>query len=401
MQHAPGTEPFGQPMLRKLERRWADAVGRRHAIACRSGRVALVLALAGLEMEPGDEVIIPGDAVWLARAVAAAGYTPVATDLHPLHLHIDPQAVVAAIGPRTRAVVAVDLHGTTADYRQLVEICGRRGLSLIEDGSQSVGALFDQRPVGSHGEASICSFVGRDLRSSLGTAGLYATDDDDLAAAARRRLLVNNEHTDPMGPTDPLGPDDGMAGWTCQLSELDAAVCENHLRASWSRLGTRVRNGTHLRRRLSSLPGIWVPEPVRGANHVYTSLPLTVLPDELGLAESMAAALRDVVVDCLTAEGLWVDRWSPQPLGGATPGGARPAPVAGPVPWAIYGRAAGELPVAAALAATGLVLGSDRCPFDDPHTTDTMDRIADCFAKIFVDNADRLRDLTEERDATN
>ncbi|MEL7155034.1 MAG: DegT/DnrJ/EryC1/StrS family aminotransferase [Actinomycetota bacterium] len=380
-------------MAQKLERRWSDATGRTHVVACRSGRVAMALALAGLELEPGDEIICPGDALAVARAVTSAGYTAVAADLHPLHLHLDPNAVEDAITDRTRAVIAVDQHGTTADYRSLSDICRRHGLSLIQDGSQSLGAIFDQRPVGSHGDASICSFVGEDLRSSLGTAGIYATDDHDLAMAARRRLLVNNEAT-------PLGFEpDAMSGWSCQLSELDAAVCEVQLRTTWSRLATRARNGRHLRRRLASIPGIWVPDAVRGASHVHTSMPLLVMPDELGLGEHTAATLRDTVIDCLTAEGLWIDPWHPQPFGrepfGRQAAGRGPQPAL--EPWAIHARPAGHMPVASALLATGMVLGQARCPFDSPNDEKTMDRIAECFAKIFVENADRLRTITEER----
>lgn len=392
VRQGPEADTWGQPMAQKLERRWRDATGRAHVIACRSGRVALAIALAGLDLEPDDEIICPGDALGVARAVGFAGGIAVAADLHPLHLHLDPKAVEAAITNRTRAVIAVDQHGTTADYRSLGEICRRHGLSLIQDGSQSLGAIFDQRPVGSHGDASICSFVGEDLRSSLGTAGVYATDDDDLAMAARRRLLVNNEAT-------PLGFDpDTLSGWSCQLSELDAAVCEAQLRTIWSRLATRVRNGRQLRRRLASIPGVWVPDAVRGASHVHTSMPLLVMPDELGLGEHTAATLRDTVIDCLTAEGLWVDPWNPQPFGqigrGRNSGLALEPALE---PWAIHARPAGDLPVASALLATGMVLGQSRCPFDAPHDGDTMDRIADCFKKIFVDNVDRLRAITQER----
>ena len=359
----------GRPMVRKLERRWVDATSRTHAVACRSGRVALMLALDGLDLDPGDEVILPGDAARLARTVAHARYTPVPADVHPLHLHLDPTCVEDAISPRTRAVIAVDRHGATADYGRLADICGRHGLSLVEDGSQSLGAVFDQRPVGSHGHVSICGFVGEDLRSSLGTAGLLATDDDRLAASARRGLLVDQPLDD--FDVDPLS---GLVGTSSQLSELDAAVCEGRLSDLWGRLATRMRNGRHLRSRLGAIPGVWVAEAVRGANHVYASLPLQVMPDELGLPEDAAATLRDTVIDCLMAEGLVVERWQQRP-------------------W-VRGDA---MPVASALACTGMVLGGERCPFDDPHTTDTMDRIADCFHKLFVDNVDRLRALVGER----
>ena len=362
-------------MVARLERRWQDATGRAHVVACRSGRVALRLAVASLDLSPGDEVVFPADAVELAHAINRNDLVAVPADLDPRTIHIDPEAVEAAITERTQAVVAVDCHGTTADYRVLGAIAARHGLAMVEDGSQSLGATYNHGPVGSHGDVSLCSLTGNDARSSLGTGGLLATDDDTMASVARRMLLVNNEPPE---------------GWTCQLSELDAAVADAQLRQRHDRLVTRCVNGSHLRDRLGSIAGLWVPDTVRTASHVYTSLPMVVVPDELGLPEPTAAVLRDTVIDCLTAEGLWIDRWQPQPFTDTY--GFDGA----------YDAEPGEFPVAEWLMTTGIVLGHQRPPFDPPHTTATMDRIADAFIKVFVDNADRLRRLTEERyNATN
>ncbi len=401
--NGPDRTPACESWVRRLERHWADATGRSHVVACRSGRIALGAALAALDLEPGAEIIHPVDAAGTARALALAGYTPVAVDLHPVHVHLDPKAVEQAITPRTAAVIAIDRHGTTADYLNLSEICGRHGVSLIEDGSRSLGAVFDQQPVGSHGRVSYCSLAGGDVRSSLGTAGLFATDDAELAATVRRLLLVDDHPGLALDPAPAFDPGvDASSGWSCQLSEIDAAVAESGLRDTWGRNGTRIRNGRHLRRALAAIPGLWVPEQVRGANHVYSSLPLMVVPDELGLAESSAGTLRDTAIDCLTAEGLGLDRWHPQlpPLVTDGPGGS-PANAdrvdRGPRPGAVHARGHGDFPVASGLVATGMVLGHDRCPFDEPSDTTTMDRIAECVHKVFVDNADRLRALTEER----
>ena len=374
---------YNNRFVSKLERRWRDASGRAYGVACRSGTVALRLAVASLELKPGDEVICPADAGHLARALSHDDIVAVPVDLDLKTHHIDPKAVEAAIGERTRAVLAVDKHGTTANYRALTAIGRRKRISVIEDGSSSLGAEFERQPVGSLGDVSICSLHG-DAGSALGTGGLYATDDDLLAAIARRSLLVKNDSW-PAGaapiPTQerPPGEEDlfPLSSQASQLSELDAAVGDAQLRRLEDESSVRAENGIHLRGRLSVIPGILVPEIEKGASHVYTSFPLMVLPDELGLAESTAPVLRDAIIDALTAEGLEVDRWQPQP---------------GPN-WSTTG----QFPVTDDLTVSAFVLGQQRALFGPPHTIETMERVADCFLKVVVNNVDRLRQLTLER----
>ena len=120
-----------------------------------------------------------------------------------------------------------------------------------------------------------------------------------------------------------------------------------------------------------------MPQIARGASHTYASFPLVVVPDELGLPESTVSVLRDTLVDCVTAEGLWID--SAQRRGQPTPGP--------------------EFPVLDAAVSGGLILGDARSPLTATGGTDHMDRIAECFVKILVDNIDRVRQLTLDRAA--
>lgn len=399
--------------VRLLERRWRDATGMAHVVACRSGVVAASLALAGLEIGPDDEVICPADSFLTATAFAAASpAVAVFVDLDPTTLHLDPDAVEAAITDRTRAILVVDLHGTTGDYRRLAAVAERHGLAIIEECSQSIGAEFDHRPVGSLGTVSLCSLDSGE--SSLGAAGLFATDDATVAAVARRLTMIEDE----IGVA-PQGQETSLAGWGYRVAELDAAMADARLARLGDEAATRTVNGNHLRCRLSAVPGIWTPELVRGATNVYSAFPLLVVPDELGLPEESAAALRDTVVDCMTAEGLWIDRWLP----GSLPTGevrsrvdlyfeqqrredrpARATDASRPIPPPGSDRdiscIRSEFPVADAAWSSGLLLGPNRSPFGEPHATESMDEIADCFSKLLVDNLDRVRQLTLERLST-
>ncbi len=376
----------------KLERTWGGIIGRDDVIACTSGVVAAGLVVTGLELDVGDEVIMAaGDPS--VSAFASLGMEVVQVDIDPETLHIDPVAVGAAISGRTRAVVVVDRFGTTADYRAIERVCEPHGVVIIEDGSQSMGATLERRPVGALGLTSICVLPDDVTGLTLGAGALYATDDPAQGANAQRAMLID----EPLGP-ELFGAQPGFgveASWgslttagsitrasaagMSAMSEVDAAFALSRLAVIDEECATRSANGTHLRRALESVAGIWMPQLVRGATHSYRRFPIVVVPDELGLPESAAPALRATMVDCMTAEGLWID--SARPLGCIDTDDRFPVGS-----WALDG---------------GLILGRTRSPFTKSNGTSEMDRIADCFAKILIDNVDRVRQLTMERARTS
>jgi dTDP-4-amino-4,6-dideoxygalactose transaminase len=362
------------------------------------------LAMHSLGIGPGDEVICPADAFLTTLVLTAtSGAVPVLVDIDPHTLQLDPRAVNAAVTPRTRLILGVDRYGTTPDFRALGALCRRHGLQLLEDGSQARGALFDGRPVGSLGAASLCSLGAPSTGSVLNSGGVFATDDDDVAAAARRLLLVDDGQMTvglglgptPLPPTLSLGPD----GSTYLMSEFDAAVANAQLSVLDDDTAARCINGAHLARQLALIPGLDIPATVPGASHVYTSLPVLVRPDELGLPESATVALRNTVVDCMMAEGLWLDRWAPQPVGADTSIGMVDYRIGVDGAELICRRS--EFPTTSAVADATFVVGNGRSPLGAPLSTVAMDRIADCFVKVLVDNLDRVRALTLERTAND
>lgn len=386
----PSSRGLHRGAVLQLERRWAATVGRTDVVACASGTVAVRLLAAGLELEPGDEIIVPAGST-AAAAIAAAGLEAVPVDLDHETLQIDPAAVEAAITERTRAIVAVDLHGTTPDHRRLGAIAARHHLAHVEDGSQSIGASLDRRPVGSHGETSLCVLPSGSRSRALGAGALYATDDSEQGATARRVMLIDDPFgAGPIG-LELFGAEELIPTGGGTMAGLDAGLALDRLAALDDDIATRSANGTQLRRALETLPGIRLPELVRGATHVYTTFPLLVVPDELGLPESAAPMLRDTIVDCMTAEGLWIDS-ARHRVCPSDPGHRN----ASSSPNATIGDIA-DLPVLDHLLAAGLVFGRRQSPFAAPNGPNEMDRIADCFDKILTDNLDRVRQLTLER----
>ncbi len=170
-----------------FEDAFAAYCGARHAVGVASGTAALFLALAALDIGPGDEVITtPFTFFATASTVAHRGARPVFVDIDPRTLNLDPNRVEDAITPRTRAIIAVHLFGHPADMDPLRDIARRHGLWLIEDAAQAHGATYRGRRTGTLGDVACFSFYPAKNLGAYGDAGGIVTNDDDLAQRLRR-----------------------------------------------------------------------------------------------------------------------------------------------------------------------------------------------------------------------
>jgi dTDP-4-amino-4,6-dideoxygalactose transaminase len=170
-----------------FEAEFAAHAGARHAIAVASGTDALRLALMALGIEPGDEVItVAMTFAATALAIEAAGARPVFVDVDPATRCMDPDALAAAIGPMTAAIIPVHLHGHPAPMPPICAVAARHGLAVIEDCAQAHGATLDGRQVGTFGQAGAFSFYPTKNLGALGDAGAVVTHDAVLAARLAR-----------------------------------------------------------------------------------------------------------------------------------------------------------------------------------------------------------------------
>src|SRR5215470_1821343 len=173
------------PEVRGLEREFAAFVGSRFCLATNSGTAALHLALIGAGLQPGDEVIVPAFTfVATAMAVLHQGAVPVFVDVEPRTFGMDPAKVEAAIGPRTRAIVPVHLHGVPCDLEPIARIASRHGLVLIEDSAQAIGARYRGRTAGTIGLAGSYSLQSS-KSMACGEGGLVVTDDETVYRKAQ------------------------------------------------------------------------------------------------------------------------------------------------------------------------------------------------------------------------
>ena len=202
------------PELDSFEHRWAAATGAGHAVGVGSGLDALVLGLRALGIGPGDEVMVPSHtfvATWLA--VVQVGGTPVPVDVSPATGLWDVDAVAAAVGPATRALVPVHLYGHPVDLGPLMDLASDHDLRVLDDAAQAHGARLGGRPLGALAHATAWSFYPGKNLGALGDGGALTTDDP--AVADRVRSLRN------YGSTTKYVHDE--IGYNSRLDELQAA----------------------------------------------------------------------------------------------------------------------------------------------------------------------------------
>lgn len=179
------------PVVKACEEAVAEYCGCAHAVGVSSGTDALLVALMAEGIGPGDEVITTAYSFFAtAGCIARLGAKPVFVDIDPATCNIDPACVEERITPRTRAILPVHLYGRMADMNPLMEIAGRRGLIVVEDAAQAIGAELGGRRAGSVGDYGCLSFFPSKNLGAFGDGGMVVTDDPDRA----ERLRVLRAH---------------------------------------------------------------------------------------------------------------------------------------------------------------------------------------------------------------
>ena len=168
-----------------FEHAFASACQTQYGVACTSGTSALHLALATMDLGPGDEVIIPTfTMIATMNAVAYMGATPVLADSEPATWNIDLNQVEDLITKKTRLVIPVHTYGHPVDMNPLMALADKRGFSVLEDAAEAHGATYEGRKVGSLGHAAAFSFYANKIIST-GEGGMITTDNKDFAKMCR------------------------------------------------------------------------------------------------------------------------------------------------------------------------------------------------------------------------
>jgi len=288
-----GEEFWGGPMVRRLEALWREALGAKHVVSVNSATSGLFAAAGAIGLSPGDEVICPPSTM-SATAIAPMFYgaVPVFADIEDETFCLDPAAVEAAIGPRTRAIFAVNLFGHPARLAELRALADRRGIFLVEDNAQGPFASEDGRPAGTIGHIGVFSLnVHKHIQT--GEGGLCVTGDDDLAL---RMQMIRNHGENVVRDVD-VGDIANTLGLNFRMTELSAAVGVGQIERAQEIIDGRVAVAERLSATLAGLEGFAVPAVRQGCRHVYYVWTAKADPRRLGMS-------RDTLVRALQAEGV-------------------------------------------------------------------------------------------------
>jgi dTDP-4-amino-4,6-dideoxygalactose transaminase len=268
------------PQVRKFEEEYAAFCGVDHVLGVGNGTDALVLALRGAGIGPGDEVIVPANTfVATAEAVALAGAELALVDCTEDFL-IDADALAQRVSDRTRAVIGVDLYGQVAPFESIRAAIGEDVL-IIEDAAQSQGASRFSTMAGSFGHVAATSFYPGKNLGAYGDAGAVLTKDEEIAdriRALRNHGGVNKyEHV--------------LVGTNSRLDSMQAAVLSVKLRrlAEWN--AQRVQVARRYDALLAEVPGVVAPRVLDGNTHVWHLYVVRVAERDRVLAELNAAGI--------------------------------------------------------------------------------------------------------------
>ncbi|HEX6158802.1 MAG TPA: DegT/DnrJ/EryC1/StrS aminotransferase family protein [Thermoanaerobaculia bacterium] len=250
------------PFVTRFESEFAAYVGRAHGIAVANGSVALDLAFAALELEPGSEVILPTfTIISCAAAIVRAGLRPVVVDCHPETWNMTAEAIEARITARTRAILVVHIYGLPVDMDPVLALAAKHGLAIVEDAAEMHGQTYNGRRCGSFGAISTFSFYPNKLVTT-GEGGMVVTDDSALAE--RCRLLRNLAFV----PARRFVHEE--LGWNYRLTNLQAALGVAQLERIDTFLRIKRAIGVRYNEGLRDVAGITVaPERTAFAENLY------------------------------------------------------------------------------------------------------------------------------------
>jgi dTDP-4-amino-4,6-dideoxygalactose transaminase len=175
------------PRTKEFERQCREYLGCRHVLAVNSCTAALHLALSAIDLKPDDEVITsPLTFPASVNSILYVGATPVLADVDPATLNLSPNAVLSKLTPKTKAIVVVHYAGAPAEMDEFRTLANERGLTLVEDAAQAMGATYKERHVGSDSRMACFSFHPA-KNITTGEGGILATDDDEVEKIARLR----------------------------------------------------------------------------------------------------------------------------------------------------------------------------------------------------------------------
>ena len=255
-----------------FEREFAGFLGTNYAVALTNGTAALELALLALGIGPGDEVVVPSKTfIASASCVVKVGATPVIADVDPDSQNLTAASIAQVLTPRCKAIVAVHLAGWPCEMAEIMTLAHERGLQVVEDCAQSVGARYQGRALGTFGAIGAFSFCQDKILTTGGEGGMLVTDSQVFWEKA----WAYKDHGKSYAAVHTTGHPPGFRwlhesfGSNLRMTEMQAAIGRRQLQKLPSWLAARRHNAGILRDGLASIPGLRLAEPPAHSDHAY------------------------------------------------------------------------------------------------------------------------------------
>jgi dTDP-4-amino-4,6-dideoxygalactose transaminase len=246
--------------VREFETECASYLGVKHAISLASGTDALLIGLRALGIEPGDEIITSSFSFFAtAEVISLLGAIPIFADIDPLTFNLDPYETAKKITSKTKAILPVHLFGQPADMKAFQILAREHGLLLLEDAAQAFGAEYQNKRVGSFGDAAAFSFFPTKNLGAFGDGGLLVTGSDSVAEKARILRVHGSRsryHHEALG-------------YASRLDEIQAAVLRVKLPWIDEMNAKRDRVASRYDEMLTSVPTLELPARADDRSHIF------------------------------------------------------------------------------------------------------------------------------------
>ena len=284
---------YGGPKVKEFERACEAFFGVKHAITVNSWTSGLIAAVGAIGIEPGDEVIVsPWTMCASATAILHWNAIPVFADIEPDTFCLDPRSVEANITPQTRAIMAIDIFGQSADMKALQAIADKHKLKIISDTAQAPGAYYGDRYAGTLAHIGGYS-LNYHKHIHTGEGGILVTNND--LYAERLRLIRN--HAEAVVGDKGVDSLSNMVGYNFRLGEIECAIGIEQLKKLKRLVAARQHSAERLSAGLAGLPGLRTPQIRAGSTHAYYMYPMILDTVLLGVS-------RDRIHAALVAEGV-------------------------------------------------------------------------------------------------
>jgi dTDP-4-amino-4,6-dideoxygalactose transaminase len=286
----------------QFEREFAAFVGVRHAVALANGTAALELALYALGIGPGDEVVVPAKTfIASASCVVRLGATPIVADVDPDSQNMTAASIERVLSVRTKAVIVVHLAGWPCEMDPILDLAQQRGLFVVEDCAQSVGARYKGRATGAMGDIGAFSFCQDKIITTGGEGGMLVTDSRELWEKAWSYKDHGKNYAAVFEREHPIGfrwlHESFGSNW--RITEMQSAIGRLQLGKLPQWLALRRSNAGLLSQGLTNVPGLRLALPPTHSEHAYYKYYAFLHPELLRSGWNI-----ERVLDALEAEGI-------------------------------------------------------------------------------------------------